>query len=377
MNVSCPECQSVYRVDPAKVTGANLRARCSICGGLIPVGASVRWADDFPSSMVRSVEAGARTVTGAAGTSTLTSAGPNDAPPATDLSPAATFAPAPFVPPVVTPRAASPTMTVPPATPPAAPAAPARPSDGGARDAASSLGAAPAREAGAARIPPFAPPRRPTPVTPASVTPSTMPSTTPPTLRPPTPAFVPSPALGGFGAPIDRSTPRELTPEAPISAPPSASAAPSSAPAAPSSAPVPPGAPHPRVPDEGMRGGAAVRPSMAGSSVPPVTASGSSVPATGATPAPPARRPINPFLSNDPNQKARRLARALVSDMVAYHPQKREEGARNGTLKQLFREEIKKSYEEYVEQVGREFAESTTHFQEALNDILAGGKRIF
>lgn len=93
--------------------------------------------------------------------------------------------------------------------------------------------------------------------------------------------------------------------------------------------------------------------------------------------APPARRPINPFLSNDPNQKARRLARALVSDMVAYHPQKREEGARNGTLKQLFREEIKKSYEEYVEQVGREFADSTTHFQEALNDVLAGGKRIF
>lgn len=107
-------------------------------------------------------------------------------------------------------------------------------------------------------------------------------------------------------------------------------------------------------------------------------------PSTHATPAPsvaaappPARRPLNPFLSNDPNQKARRLARALVSDMVAYHPQRREEGARAGTLKQLFREEIKKSYEEYVEQVGREFAESTMHFQEALNDILAGGKRIF
>jgi hypothetical protein len=30
-----------------------------------------------------------------------------------------------------------------------------------------------------------------------------------------------------------------------------------------------------------------------------------------------------------------------------------------------------------VEQVGREFAEGTTHFQDALNDVLAGGKRIF
>jgi hypothetical protein len=89
------------------------------------------------------------------------------------------------------------------------------------------------------------------------------------------------------------------------------------------------------------------------------------------------RKPLNPFLANDPNQKARRLARALVSDMVAYHPQKREEGMRDNTLKQLFRDEIKKSYEEYVEQVGREFAEGTAHFQDALNDVLAGGKRLF
>jgi len=82
-------------------------------------------------------------------------------------------------------------------------------------------------------------------------------------------------------------------------------------------------------------------------------------------------------LANDPNAKAKRLARALVSDIVVYFPQKREEGLRDGTLKQLFREEIKKSYEEYVEQVGREFAESTTHFQDALNDVLAGGKKLF
>jgi hypothetical protein len=98
-------------------------------------------------------------------------------------------------------------------------------------------------------------------------------------------------------------------------------------------------------------------------------------PAAGATP--PARPPINPFLANDPNAKAKRLARALVSDIVAYFPQKKEEGLRDGTTKQLFREEIKKSYEEYVEQVGREFAETTTHFQDALNDVLAAGKKLF
>jgi hypothetical protein len=106
----------------------------------------------------------------------------------------------------------------------------------------------------------------------------------------------------------------------------------------------------------------------------PVGSSGSRVEPTAPTQS---KAPINPFLANDPNQKAKRLARALVSDMVAYHPQKRDEGVRAGTLKQLFREEIKKSYEEYVDQIGKEFAESTTHFQDALNDVLAGGKKVF
>lgn len=91
----------------------------------------------------------------------------------------------------------------------------------------------------------------------------------------------------------------------------------------------------------------------------------------------PSRLPINPFLANDPNAKARRLSRALISDLVTYFPQRREEGLRQGTLRELFRDEIKKSYEEYVEQVGKEFADSTTHFQEALNEILAGGQKIF
>ena len=104
---------------------------------------------------------------------------------------------------------------------------------------------------------------------------------------------------------------------------------------------------------------------------------GPAAPPAGAAGGPAPRAPINPFLANDPNQKAKRLARALVSDMIAYHPQKREEGVRNGTLKQTFREEIKKSYEEYVDQVGKEFAETTTHFQDALNEVLAGGKKIF
>jgi L-amino acid N-acyltransferase YncA len=89
------------------------------------------------------------------------------------------------------------------------------------------------------------------------------------------------------------------------------------------------------------------------------------------------RRPVNPFLSKDPNQRAKRLARALVSDIITYHPAKHAEGLRDGTLKQLFREEIKKSFEEYIAQVGQQLAESTTYFQEALNEVLGAGKKIF
>ena len=121
---------------------------------------------------------------------------------------------------------------------------------------------------------------------------------------------------------------------------------------------------------------------------PPATAPSMSPPPTAPRPAappapaaaggaPPARPPINPFLANDPNAKAKRLARALVSDIVAYFPGKREEGIRDGTLKQLFREEIKKSFEEYIAQVGQQLAESTTYFQEALNEVLGAGKKIF
>lgn len=89
------------------------------------------------------------------------------------------------------------------------------------------------------------------------------------------------------------------------------------------------------------------------------------------------RRPINPFLANDPNARARRLARALVSDIVTYFPEKHREGLAHNTLPLLFKEEIKKSYEEYREQVGVDFAESTTHFQDALNEILAQGGKVF
>ncbi len=83
------------------------------------------------------------------------------------------------------------------------------------------------------------------------------------------------------------------------------------------------------------------------------------------------------FGPQDPETRARRLARALVSDIKVYHPEKWEESTEAGTLRGDFRDEILKSWEEYVEQVGEEMAKKTPYFRDALNEILAQGERVF
>lgn len=91
----------------------------------------------------------------------------------------------------------------------------------------------------------------------------------------------------------------------------------------------------------------------------------------------PAAPSFSPFGAKDPNARAERLARALVSDIVAYHPERREKSLADGTIRTEFREEILKSWEEYVAQVGLPMAKSTPHFRAALNKILAKGQNIF
>jgi capsid protein len=63
--------------------------------------------------------------------------------------------------------------------------------------------------------------------------------------------------------------------------------------------------------------------------------------------------------------------------MIVYQPEKRQRALSAGNLKEAFEEEIQKSWEEYVEQVGGAMAESTPYWREALNQILAGGQSIF
>ena len=249
MNVACPTCATMYRVDPAKVPPAGVRARCGVCAAVFPV----------------------------SGNGTAPSPGITPMPPRVS-------APVPMV-------APGPTPVIPP--PAAAP--PIRP-------------------------PVSAPPAGGRPAIPTGLRPSGM--------------FAP-PSASAPNVPM--ASPR---PSAPV------------VPPRPAAAPVAPLAP--------------LQPSAAVLASPPVR------PAAGQ----PARS-MNPFMSQDPSQKARRLARALISDLVVYGTARRDEALRNGTLKESFGEEIKKSWEEFVDQVGKEMAESTTYFNDALNEILSGGQKIF
>jgi predicted Zn finger-like uncharacterized protein len=272
MNVSCPNCATIYRVDPAKVPEGGVRARCNVCSAVF----AVRREGEAESAAAMAAKPPARSET-----------------------------PAPLP-----PRPEPPKAQPPPPEPArlSVPAAPPRP-------------AAPAPASGAPR--PAAPP-----------------------------PLVPGPAAGGFSP----APPAGLVPPAAPASPasPLRPPAPARPPAVPA-APAAPAAPKPAAP-------------LGGSSP---------APQPRAAPSAPGGRPANPFLSQDPSLKARRLARALISDMVVYHPGKRQEGLRDGNLKELFEDEIKKSWEEYAEQVGRDLAESTPFFREALNEILAGGRQVF
>lgn len=75
--------------------------------------------------------------------------------------------------------------------------------------------------------------------------------------------------------------------------------------------------------------------------------------------------------------RAKRLARVLVSDILIYNREKRDESLADGTLMTVLGDEIKKSWELYKEKVGPDVANSNNYFKEALNEILADGQEVF
>ncbi len=85
------------------------------------------------------------------------------------------------------------------------------------------------------------------------------------------------------------------------------------------------------------------------------------------------------FGKRDPADKAKRLARVLVSDMIMYNAERHQSALAGGTLTEDFEDEIAKSWKEYVEQVGDELADGPgpQFWTDALNDILAKGEQVF
>jgi predicted Zn finger-like uncharacterized protein len=418
VNVSCPECRSVFRVDPGKIPSGGIRARCSVCGGVITVGGGESVDEEFAPTRTQSpapVQAMAadigpgfqgssgsgddKAAEGAAdiGPGFQGSSGSGDdkaAEGAADIGPG--FQGSSGSGDDKAPQGATSIGVQDAVTEPMAIVD--RPASSGVTSSEPVNPMSQPSPSATTMVPPSS--RPPAPASPAAATGTTAPVPLRPTIMPPIGPGRPAP-FGGAARPPVPSNPSAPRPAAiPLQPPVRPSAFPprptvpmtppvlrpsmSAQPTPPASSAMPPQVP-PHMP---RHTAPLVRPSMGSQPTPPAAATPAPTPASAtprsATPAgvrppsgTPTRVPINPFLANDPNAKARRLARALVSDLVTYFPQKREEGIRNGNMKELFREEIKKSYEEFVDQVGREFADSTSHFQDALNDILGAGQKIF
>ncbi len=67
---------------------------------------------------------------------------------------------------------------------------------------------------------------------------------------------------------------------------------------------------------------------------------------------------------------ARRIARAVVSDIALYNVKKVEEGIRNDNLFDLLKDEIEEGRSYYLSRVAPEVSGSTNLYNQALVDVL-------
>lgn len=67
---------------------------------------------------------------------------------------------------------------------------------------------------------------------------------------------------------------------------------------------------------------------------------------------------------------ARRIARAVVSDIALYNQKKVEEGIAGDNLFDLLKTEIEEGLSYYLSRVDPEIAKSTNYFNQALVDVL-------
>ncbi|MBI3988004.1 MAG: hypothetical protein HY347_00155 [candidate division NC10 bacterium] len=79
-------------------------------------------------------------------------------------------------------------------------------------------------------------------------------------------------------------------------------------------------------------------------------------------------------VQKDPHERAKRLARLIVSDLILYNQQKILEGITNDSLFDLLKDEIQKGREYYEKNVDPGVLQQTNYFNETLVDMLLKGK---
>ena len=80
------------------------------------------------------------------------------------------------------------------------------------------------------------------------------------------------------------------------------------------------------------------------------------------------------LLMSDAHNKARRLARIIVTDIALYNQKKVEEGVRNGTFYELFEEELQDGRLFYNRRVAEQVREGTAYLEDALEDFISQKK---
>lgn len=79
-------------------------------------------------------------------------------------------------------------------------------------------------------------------------------------------------------------------------------------------------------------------------------------------------------VTTDAHDKAKRLARIIVSDIALYNQKKVEEGIQCGTFRELFQDEIQEGLLLYNRRVADEVREGTSYLDDAIEEFLAQKK---
>jgi len=77
-------------------------------------------------------------------------------------------------------------------------------------------------------------------------------------------------------------------------------------------------------------------------------------------------------------EEAKRLARAIASDIALYNQDKLKEGIENDSIFEVLKDEIQEGRDLYVSRINTDLAQNTNYYDRAIVDILIkrGGQQI-